>query len=98
MLGSTWLSSREQAGHEPESATQILAGRIREPLNHASEALVARVSGRAADDPITLIRTANRRACYLNNGAGNVTRGAHQQKARRQIANVNNCAVVPTIN
>jgi TetR/AcrR family transcriptional regulator, regulator of cefoperazone and chloramphenicol sensitivity len=49
--------AREQAGHEPESATQILASRIRRPLNDASAALVARICGRAADDPITLIRT-----------------------------------------
>ena len=49
--------AREQAGHEPESATQILGRRIREPLNNASAALVARISGRPADDPVTLIRT-----------------------------------------
>ncbi|NPT43290.1 DUF1956 domain-containing protein [Paraburkholderia sp. 1N] len=55
--GRRLFFAREQAGHEPESATQILAGRIREPLNHASAALVARISGRAADDPVTLIRT-----------------------------------------
>ncbi|MFM0032808.1 CerR family C-terminal domain-containing protein [Paraburkholderia madseniana] len=40
-----------------ESATQILTYRIREPLNDASAPLVARISGRAADDPVTLIRT-----------------------------------------
>jgi AcrR family transcriptional regulator len=55
--GRRMFFAREQAGHEPESATQILACRIREPLNEASAALVARISGRAADDPITLIRT-----------------------------------------
>ncbi|WP_409076758.1 CerR family C-terminal domain-containing protein [Paraburkholderia sp. BL23I1N1] len=49
--------AREQAGHEPESATQIIACRIRAPLNTTSAALVARISGRAADDPVTLIRT-----------------------------------------
>ena len=45
--------AREQA----ESATQILACRIREPLNNVSAALIARISGRSTDDPITLIRT-----------------------------------------
>ena len=49
--------AREQAGYEPESATQILSCRIRQPLNDASAALLARISGRAADDPVTLIRT-----------------------------------------
>ncbi|MFL9993597.1 CerR family C-terminal domain-containing protein [Paraburkholderia sediminicola] len=48
--------AREQAGYEPESATQILSARLREPLNEVSAALVARISGRAADDPVTLIR------------------------------------------
>jgi AcrR family transcriptional regulator len=55
--GRRLFFAREQAGHEPESATQILTGRIREPLNDASTALVARISGHAADDPVTLIRT-----------------------------------------
>ncbi|HYS62720.1 MAG TPA: CerR family C-terminal domain-containing protein [Paraburkholderia sp.] len=55
--GRRLFFAREQAGHEPESATRILACRIREPLNDASAALVARISGRAADDPVTLIRT-----------------------------------------
>ncbi|HZZ13533.1 MAG TPA: CerR family C-terminal domain-containing protein [Paraburkholderia sp.] len=54
--GRRLFFAREQAGHEPESATEILSTRIREPLNSASVALVARISGRAADDPITLIR------------------------------------------
>ncbi|MFM0500801.1 CerR family C-terminal domain-containing protein [Paraburkholderia caffeinilytica] len=49
--------AREQAGHEPESATRILTCRLREPINNASAALVARISGRPADDPTTLIRT-----------------------------------------
>ncbi|MFM0206142.1 CerR family C-terminal domain-containing protein [Paraburkholderia sediminicola] len=55
--GRRLFFAREQAGHEPESATQILSARLREPLNDASAALVARISGRAADDPVTLIRT-----------------------------------------
>jgi AcrR family transcriptional regulator len=55
--GRRLFFAREQAGYEPESATQILACRIREPLNDVSAQLVARISGRAADDPLTLIRT-----------------------------------------
>lgn len=55
--GRRMFFAREQAGHEPESATQILACRIREPVNRATVALVARISGRAADDPVTIIRT-----------------------------------------
>ncbi|WP_144149074.1 CerR family C-terminal domain-containing protein [Paraburkholderia sp. BCC1884] len=55
--GRRLFFAREQAGYEPESATQILASRIRDPLNNVSSALVGRISGRAADDPITLIRT-----------------------------------------
>ncbi|WP_434111489.1 CerR family C-terminal domain-containing protein [Paraburkholderia caffeinilytica] len=55
--GRRLFFAREQAGYEPESATQILSCRIREPLNNTSAALVARISGRAADDPVTLIRT-----------------------------------------
>ncbi|HXZ08241.1 MAG TPA: CerR family C-terminal domain-containing protein [Paraburkholderia sp.] len=55
--GRRMFFAREQAGHEPESATQILASRIRKPVNEVSAALVARISGRAADDPVTLIRT-----------------------------------------
>jgi TetR/AcrR family transcriptional regulator, regulator of cefoperazone and chloramphenicol sensitivity len=55
--GRRMFFAREQAGYEPESATQILACRIREPLNQVSSALVARISGRPADDPVTLIRT-----------------------------------------
>jgi AcrR family transcriptional regulator len=55
--GRRLFFAREQAGYEPESATQILACRIREPLNQASAALVARITGCPADDPVTLIRT-----------------------------------------
>jgi TetR/AcrR family transcriptional regulator, regulator of cefoperazone and chloramphenicol sensitivity len=49
--------AREQSGREPESASQILACKIRQPLNDVSAALVARISGRAVDDQVTLIRT-----------------------------------------
>jgi len=55
--GRRMFFAREQAGREPESAMQVLNSRIRTPLNEASAALVARISGRAADDPVTLIRT-----------------------------------------
>jgi AcrR family transcriptional regulator len=55
--GRRLFFAREQAGYEPESATRIISTRIREPLNNASAALVARISGRPADDPITIIRT-----------------------------------------
>lgn len=55
--GRRMFFAREQAGHEPESATQILACRIREPVNHTSAALVGRICGRPADDSVTLIRT-----------------------------------------
>jgi len=55
--GRRLFFAREQAGYEPESATQILSARLREPLNQASAALVARISGRPADDEVTLIRT-----------------------------------------
>ncbi|MFL9866096.1 CerR family C-terminal domain-containing protein [Paraburkholderia fungorum] len=54
--GRRLFFAREQAGQEPKSATQILASRIRQPLSNATAALVARISGRAADDPVTLIR------------------------------------------
>ncbi|GAB2895914.1 hypothetical protein GCM10027093_34450 [Paraburkholderia jirisanensis] len=55
--GRRLFFAREQAGYEPESASQILACRIRQPLNDVSAALVARISGRPADDEITAIRT-----------------------------------------
>ncbi|WCM22093.1 CerR family C-terminal domain-containing protein [Paraburkholderia bryophila] len=55
--GRRMFFAREQAGYEPESATRILACKIREPLNDASAALLSRITGRAADDPTTLIRS-----------------------------------------
>lgn len=48
--------AREQAGHEPSIASEILQRRLRKPLNDLSAALVARLTGKAADDPLTLIR------------------------------------------
>ena len=55
--GRRMFFAREQAGHEPQSAMQIFGCRIRQPLNDVSVALVARISGRAVDDPVILIRT-----------------------------------------
>jgi TetR/AcrR family transcriptional regulator, regulator of cefoperazone and chloramphenicol sensitivity len=49
--------AREQSGQEPDAASQILFTRVRKPLTDACAALVARITGRAADDPVTLIRT-----------------------------------------
>lgn len=54
--GRRLFFAREQAGYEPESATQILMCRIRKPLNDVSAALVGRITGRAVDDPLMLIR------------------------------------------
>ncbi|MGH8778501.1 CerR family C-terminal domain-containing protein [Paraburkholderia sp.] len=54
--GRRLFFAREQAGYEPESATQILMCRIRVPLNDVSSALIARITGRPIDDPVMLIR------------------------------------------
>jgi hypothetical protein len=48
--------AREQAGHEPSMAFEILTRRLRQPLNDVGTQLIARITGAAADDPITLIR------------------------------------------
>jgi TetR/AcrR family transcriptional regulator, regulator of cefoperazone and chloramphenicol sensitivity len=48
--------AREQAGYEPESASQILMARIRKPLNDVSAALISRITGRPVDDPVLLVR------------------------------------------
>jgi AcrR family transcriptional regulator len=50
--------AREQAGHEPSMASEVLTQRLRQPLNDIGTKLIARISGTAADDPITLIRMA----------------------------------------
>ncbi|MGF6773671.1 AcrR family transcriptional regulator [Paraburkholderia sp. GAS199] len=55
--GRRMFFAREQAGYEPESATQILSCRIRDPLNSASTAIVGRICGLPATDAIILIRT-----------------------------------------
>lgn len=49
--------AHEPTGYSPESAKEFIAHRIRKPVTDAIAALVARTSRRAADDPITLIRT-----------------------------------------
>ncbi|PLZ04043.1 DUF1956 domain-containing protein [Burkholderia sp. WAC0059] len=48
--------AREQTGHEPAIASDILQERLRNPLNAIGAALVARITGLPADDPVTLIR------------------------------------------
>ncbi|WP_144109569.1 CerR family C-terminal domain-containing protein [Paraburkholderia sp. BCC1886] len=48
--------AREQAGYEPESASQIINSRLRDPLNLASAALVGKISGQPGNDPVTVIR------------------------------------------
>jgi TetR/AcrR family transcriptional regulator, regulator of cefoperazone and chloramphenicol sensitivity len=55
--GQRMFFAREQAGYEPESASEILVCKIREPLNQVSAALIARICGLAADDPVTAIRS-----------------------------------------
>ncbi|AXF24118.1 DUF1956 domain-containing protein [Burkholderia pyrrocinia] len=47
---------REQGGQEPASASEILMKRMRKPLNDVSAELIGRISGRPADDPVTLLR------------------------------------------
>jgi AcrR family transcriptional regulator len=48
---------REQAGQEPPIASEILQTRLRQPLNSVCISLVAKISGTAVDDPVTVIRT-----------------------------------------
>ncbi|AOJ28138.1 MULTISPECIES: CerR family C-terminal domain-containing protein [Burkholderia] len=48
--------AREQGGQEPASASEILMSRMRKPLNDVSAALIGRISGRPADDPVTRLR------------------------------------------
>jgi AcrR family transcriptional regulator len=48
--------AREQAGHEPSVASEILTRRLRKPLNDVGAQLIARITGMAPDDPVTLIR------------------------------------------
>jgi AcrR family transcriptional regulator len=48
--------AREQAGHEPSIASEILTRRLRQPLNEAGAKLISRITGLAVDDPVTLMR------------------------------------------
>lgn len=48
--------AREQSGGEPGIGTKILMERVRMPLNLISTALLERITGIAADDPLTLVR------------------------------------------
>lgn len=48
--------AREQAGHEPPIASDILQQRLRKPLNDVCIALVARIAGTPVDDPKTMVR------------------------------------------
>lgn len=48
--------AREQSGTEPEIGSQILNERMRAPLNAVTAELLARITGRAADDPVTIVR------------------------------------------
>ena len=48
--------AREQAGHEPSMASEVLTQRLQQPLNNVAAELIARITGTAVDDPITLIR------------------------------------------
>jgi TetR/AcrR family transcriptional regulator, regulator of cefoperazone and chloramphenicol sensitivity len=47
---------REQGGHEPSIASDILQERVRGPLTRVSAGLVAKITGGSADDPVTTIR------------------------------------------
>ncbi|CAB3791098.1 CerR family C-terminal domain-containing protein [Pararobbsia alpina] len=48
--------AREQAGHEPSVASEVLTQRLRKPVNDVGAQLIARITGMAADNPVTLIR------------------------------------------
>lgn len=48
--------AREQAGGEPDIGTKVLMERLRMPLNRVSAQLLERITGVAADDPLTLVR------------------------------------------
>lgn len=48
--------AREQAGHEPSIASEVMTKRLRKPLNDVGSRLIARISGTRPDDPVTLIR------------------------------------------
>jgi TetR/AcrR family transcriptional regulator, regulator of cefoperazone and chloramphenicol sensitivity len=48
--------TREQAGHEPTIASDIMMRRVRQPLNDVGTRLIARITGTKPDDQLTMIR------------------------------------------
>jgi len=48
--------AREQSGGEPGIGTKVLMERVRMPLKQVSTQLLERISGIAADNPVTLVR------------------------------------------
>jgi len=48
--------TREQTGHEPTIASEIMMRRVRQPLNDVGSRLIARITGAKPDDELTLIR------------------------------------------
>lgn len=48
--------AREQRGGEPDSGSQVLRERLRDPLNAVNVALLARIGNTQADDPVTVVR------------------------------------------
>ncbi|WP_322041925.1 CerR family C-terminal domain-containing protein [Paraburkholderia sp. J67] len=48
--------AREQGGGEPEIGSQVLRERVRAPLNAVNVELLARITGKPADDPLTVVR------------------------------------------
>lgn len=48
--------AQEQAGQGPGMASELMQRKLRSRMNEVCKAIVARVTGRATDDPITVIR------------------------------------------
>jgi AcrR family transcriptional regulator len=48
--------AREQSGGEPDIGTKVLMERVRKPLNDVCAQLLERISGIAANHPLTLVR------------------------------------------
>ncbi|MCO8649605.1 CerR family C-terminal domain-containing protein, partial [Burkholderia multivorans] len=55
-LNQRMFFAREQSGQEPASASEILLKRMRKPLHDVTTELIARISGRPVDDPVTRLR------------------------------------------
>ncbi|MBR7895017.1 CerR family C-terminal domain-containing protein [Burkholderia multivorans] len=55
-LNQRMFFAREQNGQEPASASEILLKRMRKPLHDVTTELIARISGRPVDDPVTRLR------------------------------------------